>query len=292
MYNNVGRIPLSKPRELLHKIHSPNPEKFFSRRDYGHTLTGLPLGLICLLGALVSLIVFHTYPNTEMADKEFKAIFTKVVLLLFSIIGIIAALSGLFQIKKIARKPRTTGLFEAEMEKDDSYDINLLRFTGSFGFVYLAFTFLAGLDHATSGRVSLGPLQVNEGWVSIVMGTLGLIEISVIITFLAELKRKNVASEHVTVTGRGLYPGRNMLVFLSVFNFSVWSVLTFQSQNYYSTAIGAKAFGNITYVVLQRFLLPLAIYFRFHAAVFSLILWKDYSHKDKTMSTRENIPLK
>ena len=81
-------------------------------------------------------------------------------------------------------------MFESEMEEDDSFDINLLRFTGSFGFVYLAFTFLAGLDHATSGRVSLGPLQVNEGWVSIVMGTLGLIEISVIITFLAELKRK------------------------------------------------------------------------------------------------------
>ena len=97
-----------------------------------------------------------------------------------------------------------------------------------------------------------------------------------------------MASEHVTCEEGGRrYPGRNMLVFISIFNFSVWSILTFQSQNYYSTAIGAKAFGNVPYVILQRFLLPLAIFFRFHAAVFSLILWKDYSHKDKTRSTLE-----
>ena len=33
----------------------------------------------------------------------------------------------------------------------------------------------------------------------------------------------------------------------------------------------------------------LAIFFRFHAAVFSLILAKDYSHKDKNKSTREKL---
>ena len=53
-----------------------------------------------------------------------------------------------------------------------------------------------------------------------------------------------------------------MLVFISLFNLAVWIVLTFQSQSYYSTAIGAEAFGKMQWVVLQRFLLPLAIFFR------------------------------
>ena len=101
-----------------------------------------------------------------------------------------------------------------------------------------------------------------------------------------------MASENVTGDGGRLYAGRNMLHFISLFNFSVWSVLTFQSQNYYSTAIGAKAYGSVTFVAIQRFLLPLAIYFRFHAAVFSMILAKDYSHKDKTKSTREKLELR
>ena len=83
-----------------------------------------------------------------------------------------------------------------------------------------------------------------------------------------------------------------MVVFLSLFNFAVWSVLTFESQNYYSTAIEAEAYGSITWVALQRFMLPLVIYFRFHAAVFSLILWKDYSGKDKTKSARDNLQLR
>ena len=99
---------------------------------------------------------------------------------------------------------------------------------------------------------------------------------------------QDVASEHTICTGSMLYPGRNMVVFISLFNFSVWSILTFESQNYYSTAIGAEAFGSITWVALQRFMLPLAIYFRFHAGVFSLILWKDYSGKDKTGSRRQS----
>ena len=101
-----------------------------------------------------------------------------------------------------------------------------------------------------------------------------------------------MASEHVTGDGGRVYAGRNMVVFISLLNFSVWAVLTFQSQNYYSTAIGAKAFGGVTFVALQRFLLPLAIYFRFHAAVFSLILAKDYSHKDKTKSTKDKLELR
>ena len=104
-----------------------------------------------------------------------------------------------FILQNIGHEPQTpTCLSEADKEEEveDSYVINLLRFTGSFGFVYCAFAFLAGSDHATSGgRVSLGPWgAVHEGLVSIVMGILGLVEIAAIITFLAELKRKVIYS--------------------------------------------------------------------------------------------------
>ena len=149
--------------------------------------------------------------------QEDKALFTKAVLLIFSIIGTIAGVLGIFQIRVsttamviranctqesmtisqvLHPKPRATCIVEAEIEKDDSYDINLLRFTGTFGFVYLAFLLLAGIDYvsapplrvpySSTGRV----LAPEEGWVTIMMGILGFVEISVIITFLAQLKRK------------------------------------------------------------------------------------------------------
>ena len=104
-------------------------------------------------------------------------------------------------------KPRAKSLVEAEIEKDDSYDINLLRFTGSFGLVYLAFLLLAGIDYVSSNNcnpdfcTTATGVQSNcgecgyqllrpEGWVTIMMGILGFAEISAIITFLAQLKRK------------------------------------------------------------------------------------------------------
>ena len=93
-------------------------------------------------------------------------------------------------------KPRASCIAEAEIEKDDSYDINLLRFTGSFGFVYLAFFLLAGIDYVSSQTGLMRP----EGWVTIVMGILGFAEISFIITFLAQLKRKVMYSIEILCT--------------------------------------------------------------------------------------------
>ena len=62
----------AKPQEHRYTIHSPDPEKFFSRRDNYKTLKGLVCGLICLLGALVSLIYFHMRANTTQRDKVRK----------------------------------------------------------------------------------------------------------------------------------------------------------------------------------------------------------------------------
>ena len=45
-------------------------------------------------------------------------------------------------------------------------------------------------DHAASDRAALWSIQVDPGWVSIMMGVLGFVELSAVITFLAELKRK------------------------------------------------------------------------------------------------------
>ena len=76
-------------------------------------------------------------------------------------------------------------------------------------------------------------------------------------------------------------PGRNMCIFLSIFNGAVWFIVTFECQNITSTAVEAEIFGLTAWVVIQRMTLPLCIFFRFHASVFSVELWKEYSGKDK-----------
>merc|ERR1711884_69793 len=75
-------------------------------------------------------------------------------------------------------------------------------------------------------------------------------------------------------------PGRNMCNFLCAFNLSVWLIVTFECQNINSSMVEAQVFGLVAWVVIQRMTLPLCIFFRFHAAVFSIELWKEYSGKD------------
>ena len=70
----------AKPQEHRYTIHSPDPERFFSRRDNYKTLKGIVCGIVCLLGALVSLIYFHTRANTTQQDKVRKL---KALLCLF-----------------------------------------------------------------------------------------------------------------------------------------------------------------------------------------------------------------
>ena len=61
--------PYFKPQDQLPVIKSPHPEKFFGRRDFGHTFKGLSCGLVCIVVALVSLCIFHTSPNTSQDEK-------------------------------------------------------------------------------------------------------------------------------------------------------------------------------------------------------------------------------
>ena len=83
-------------------------------------------------------------------------------------------------------------------------------------------------------------------------------------------------------------PGRNICNFLSLFNLAVWLIITFECQNITSTAIEAQVFGLTAWVIIQRMTLPLCIFFRFHASMFSFELWKEYSGKDDEVDDNEN----
>ena len=89
---------------------------------------------------------------------------------------------------------------------------------------------------------------------------------------------QDVKSENTTAVGM---PGRNLCMFLYFVNSAVWLILTFEEQNITSSVIEAQVFGLVAWVVIQRMTLPLCIFFRFHAAVFSIELWQEYAGKDK-----------
>ena len=77
-------------------------------------------------------------------------------------------------------------LARLEEEENDNFDISLLRFTAAFAYVYLAFVLIAGVVQVSSGHLN----DFFPGWVSIMVGLLGIAEVTALLIFLMELKRK------------------------------------------------------------------------------------------------------
>ena len=73
-----------------------------------------------------------------------------------------------------------------EEEESDDFDISLLRFLAAFVYVYLAFDLVAGVVQVSSGHLH----EFFPGWMSVLMALLGILEVTAILTFLMELKRK------------------------------------------------------------------------------------------------------
>ena len=75
---------------------------------------------------------------------------------------------------------------EAEDEESDIFDIALLRFLAAFVYVYLAFELVAGIVQVSSGHLRI----FFPGWACITVGLLGIAEVTALLIFLMELKRK------------------------------------------------------------------------------------------------------
>ena len=73
-----------------------------------------------------------------------------------------------------------------EEEESDDFDISLLRFLAAFVYVYLAFDLIAGIVQVSSGHLD----EFFPGWVSVLLALLGIAEVTALLCFLMELKRK------------------------------------------------------------------------------------------------------
>ena len=90
-------------------------------------------------------------------------------------------------LQKIDNKQRATTTAEQEEEHHDNHAINLLRFSAIVYYLYLALILVAGIYHVSY----LGSGQnFRSGLLSIFVGALGIAEVTALLMFLFQLKRK------------------------------------------------------------------------------------------------------
>ena len=87
--------------------------------------------------------------------------------------------------------------------------------------------------------------------------------------------------QKLTAKTKTTRPGRQITIFLFLFNLSLWLVYTFEIQKARASVIEAEFYGFFSWVIIQRVTLPMAIFFRFHSSVVSISLWKEVYRKDE-----------
>ena len=62
-------------------------------------------------------------------------------------------------------------------------------------------------------------------------------------------------------------PGRQITVFMFLFNLAQWLVFTFEIQKVRASLVEANFYGFMPWIVIQRVTLPLAVFFRLNISV-------------------------
>jgi hypothetical protein len=70
-------------------------------------------------------------------------------------------------------------------------------------------------------------------------------------------------------------PGRQMTVFFFLFNAAQWLIVTFEIEKVHTNIIEADFYGFVSWTIIQRVTIPMAIFFHFHSAVVFIELFKE-----------------
>jgi len=253
---------MSSPyRSEPNRVRTPNPKRYMQKLNCNNSLQGVLCGLLILLVAVTNLGVFfgligyeHTKDDAEMISKCSNTI--------INVIGIIACLWGIITIQQLRQKGRQSHLAEYLAEEEGyNLDDTLLRFGAFFVFVYNNFTIISGSFMQESPDF---PYQVH-----IANGIVEILQVILQIIFLHNLNEKVLPQEL-----KSIMPGRQICIFMFLFNISQWLVFTFEVQKVRASLSEADFYGFMPWVIIRRVTLPLVVFFRFHSSVVSIELWK------------------
>ena len=215
-----------------------------AKTNWDQSSAGTLAGVFVLLLTLVDLVIFFTNIRTDEGNilEYLGKIFTTSI----NFLGLIAAVTAFFKLQRLG---------ERKHKEDNTVDLFLLNFGMFFVFVYSCFTITVGVfdtKHSIPGSV----LVIN--------GVIEIIAVTAQIILIHQLLLKTIDREDSY-----LY-GRNLVVFLSFVNFSIWLFNTFELQKSKASLIEADYFGHETWIWLQRITLPVCVFFRF--VLFSIYL--------------------
>ncbi|CAG0923573.1 unnamed protein product [Notodromas monacha] len=231
MWKNVGKAKAK--REIGMKSLLSGDDTLDSRKrghfrvDCQSSSKGLFLGLLCLVGGIVVLIIFYVMKE-HVDDKEQLYMMYGVTQVTIVALGAVAAFLGLFQLPRLAlsgKKP---------MDLD-----RLLASTVVIGvYVFAIFGVIVGLSN------------IDDLSHSLLVGLQGaqILQVSLQSLVITDAARRFCSTRHQMLTK----PGRQVITFLVFANATLWLMDTFMAHDAVTQGLQARFFGHLTWGVLSR----------------------------------------
>merc|ERR1712223_565558 len=237
-------------------VNKPRPKAFLEKLNCAHSFKGLVCGLLTLVVAILNLAIFYGLKQYKHTQEEAELI-SKLSNTIMNMVGIVACALGLAAIKKLDQKQYLRTHEKEVYNLDDT----LLRFGATFVFIYSTFTIITG---SFMNNIEEFPYQLH-----IVNGVVEITQVFLQIIYVHNLMDK-VVSEDM----KAKMPGRQICMFMFLFNISQWLVFTFETQKLRASLCEANFYGFMPWVIIRRVTLPLVVFYRFHSAVVSIEIWK------------------
>ncbi|XP_040570686.1 proton channel OtopLc isoform X1 [Lepeophtheirus salmonis] len=273
MWKNVGKDKIEKKNFLIpststsKKIYSVVDEaqaehkkrKAYWRVDCQSVSKGLFLGLLCLVGGIVILIIFFVMKDREDFREKMFWIYSGAELFVLGL-SILGCLGGFVQIQKLSHSFR------------QPYDLDK---------ILASVTLIGAYIYAIFSIISAGSGDYSHPHNMAVISTNGLIIIQVTLQgmIISEASRRVCATRNQQYSK----PGRQLITFLLFVNITLWILDTFMTHSWITQELQLDFYGVLTWGIISRISLPLMIFYRFHSCVVLVEIWKN------TYRTKESL---
>jgi len=264
MWKSVGEDKIKKMEGKKLDDDDFKKRKGYWRVDCQSASKGLFLGLLCLVGGIIIIIIFFVMKDSEEFRGEMFWIYygAEIVILTFAIV---ASVGAFVQIQKLSHS----------YNKPYKLD-NLLSSITVFGsYVYAIFGVLSSLVSILNPQ---GDLNIQSVLVFVQCALL-LVQVSSQSMIISEASRRICA----TRAQQQAKPGRQIITFMLFANITLWVLDTFMTHRDITQGVQTQFFGLLAWGIISRISLPLLIFYRFHSCVVLVEIWKN------TYRTKESL---
>ncbi|XP_022235947.1 otopetrin-2-like [Limulus polyphemus] len=209
---------------------------------------GLFTGIMVLVSAIISLILFFVLISKE-SYKSMAVMEVHVVELALYTLTSLAVVVALVQVRRLKYNPN----------RSEELDNILLIIAQGGLYLFTMFNIIGG--HFTMDQNTV--LVLLSALACLIQGTLQTI-------FILDASRRYCRNSDQMRKK----PGREMVTFLLVCNFAMWSINTLETRRADSNPVQMNFYGFWAWTIITHVTTPLTIFFRFHSTVCLCDIWK------------------